>query len=405
MLRRRFFTPASIGDPEVFRPHVTAAVANLAAVDEAVRKDRRNVESRFLQAYPFHPDLTDVFYTRWTQLDRFQRTRGILRTFAIALRDAERWDTAPLVGPNVFLPAPGRDGIAEAARELTGIATREATESRGQDWAAVLEGELAKARTIQDEQSGLRGRELEQAVCTVFLCSQPIGQKAHTRDLIGLVGAARPGRIELEQALRRWTELSWFLDENEFGRGGGRRGSDAAAEGVAARQPAQPEADARRRLRQPGDGRGGGGEAARRGPATKSLTHGARGPARACTCCRNGPATSRTTASSTSPSCRRRRLERRPAEPGGAALPRRDDRAGPSRACAATPSCWWRRRPTDWRSRAGAFATTWAGTTCSSSSGGSRRTPVREEMLAAWTRRPAAGCRRRSGRRGRSSSP
>ena len=219
VLRRRFFTPASIGDPEVFRPHVTAVVANLAAVDDTVRKDRRNVESRFLQAYPFHPDLTDVFYTRWTQLDRFQRTRGILRTFAIALRDAERWDTAPLVGPNVFLPAPGRDGIAEAARELTGIATREATGSRGQDWAAVLEGELAKARTIQDEQSGLKGRELEQAVCTVFFCSQPIGQKAHTRDLIGLVGAVRPGRIELEQALRRWTDLSWFLDENEFGRG------------------------------------------------------------------------------------------------------------------------------------------------------------------------------------------
>ena len=219
VLRRRFFTQASIGDPEVFRPHVTAAVANLAAVDDAVRKDRRNVETRFLQAYPFHPDLTDVFYTRWTQLDRFQRTRGILRTFAIALRDAERWDTAPLVGPNVFLPAPGRDGIAEAARELTGIATREAAGSRGQDWAAVLEGELAKARTIQDEQAGLKGRELEQAVCSVFFCSQPIGQKAHTRDLIGLVSTARPGRIELEQALRRWTDLSWFLDENEFGRG------------------------------------------------------------------------------------------------------------------------------------------------------------------------------------------
>ena len=219
VLRRRFFTPASIGDPEVFRPHVTAAVANLATVDDAMRKDRRNAESRFFQAYPFHPDLTDVFYTRWTQLDRFQRTRGILRTFAIALRDAERWDTAPLVGPNVFLPAPGQDGIAEAARELTGIATREATESRGQDWAAVLEGELAKARDIQAEQSGLKGRELEQAVCTVFLCSQPIGQKAQTRDLTVLVSAARPGRIELEQALRRWTELSWFLDENEFDRG------------------------------------------------------------------------------------------------------------------------------------------------------------------------------------------
>ena len=217
VLRRRFFTPGSIADADVFLPHVTTAVRNLATVDDAVRKDRKNAEDRFARGYPFHPDLTDLFYTRWTQLDRFQRTRGILRTFAIALRNAEPWDTSPLVGPNVFLPSPDRTGIAEAARELTGIATREVTESRGHDWAAILEGELSKARTIQGEQPGLRGREIEQAVCTVFLSSQPTGQKAHTRDLIGLVGATRPDPIELAQGLRRWTDLSWFLDENEFG--------------------------------------------------------------------------------------------------------------------------------------------------------------------------------------------
>ena len=224
VLRRRFFTPASIADSDAFLPHVTTAVRNLATVDDVVRKDRRNAEERFARGYPFHPDLTDLFYTRWTQLDRFQRTRGILRTFAIALRDAEPWDISPLVGPNVFLPAPDRAGIAEAARELTGIATRELTESRGHDWATILEGELAKARAIQEEQPGLRGREMEQAVCTVFLSSQPIGQKTHTRDLTGLVGATRPDRIELEQGLRRWTERSWFLDENEFG-------SDLATDG------------------------------------------------------------------------------------------------------------------------------------------------------------------------------
>ena len=217
VLRRRFFTPASIAHSDAFLPHVTTAVRNLAAVDDTVRKDRKNTEERFARGYPFHPDLTDLFYTRWTQLDRFQRTRGILRTFAIALRDAARWDQSPLVGPNVFLPAPDRAGIAEAARELTGVATREITESRGHDWAAILEGELAKARKIQEDQPGLKHREIEQAVCTVFLSSQPVGQKAHTRDLIGLVGPTRPDRIELEQGLRRWTDLSWFLDENEFG--------------------------------------------------------------------------------------------------------------------------------------------------------------------------------------------
>lgn len=216
VLRRRFFETASIADPESFRPHVTAAVANIAELDETIRKDRKNTEERFLRSYPLHPDLTDIFYTRWTQLEGFQRTRGILRTFALALRDAEKWDTSPLVGPNVFLPAPDQSGIAEAARELTGIATREVTEGRGHEWTAILEGELAKARTIQTEQPGLKFREMEQAVCAVFLSSQPIGQKARTPDLVVLVSATRPDRIELEKGLRRWTELSWFLDEAEF---------------------------------------------------------------------------------------------------------------------------------------------------------------------------------------------
>ena len=30
-----------------------------------------------------------------------------------------------------------------------------------------------------------------------------------------LIGAAKPDKIELEKALRRWTELSWFLDDEE----------------------------------------------------------------------------------------------------------------------------------------------------------------------------------------------
>ena len=124
VLRRRFFTPESISDPGVFRPHVAAAVGSIAALDERTAKERGAAEQRYLDSYPFHPELTEVFYTRWTQLDGFQRTRGILRTFAIALRDAERWDTSPLIGPNVFLNEPGRSDLAEAASELACVCQR-----------------------------------------------------------------------------------------------------------------------------------------------------------------------------------------------------------------------------------------------------------------------------------------
>lgn len=213
VLRRRFFTPDSIRDRAAFRPHVKAALNGIAALDAQTNKDLRAAEDRFWQSYPFHPDLTDIFYTKWTNLESFQRTRGVLRTFALALRDAATWDNSPLIGANVFVGQPGSAALSESARELTNVAETEEYEGRRQEWTGILEGELAKARDIQQEMPALRFREMEQAVFATFLHSQPIGYDAKTRDLLMLLGQTHPDTIELEKGLERWTELSWFLDE------------------------------------------------------------------------------------------------------------------------------------------------------------------------------------------------
>jgi len=214
VLRRRFFTPESIRDRSAFRPRVIEALQGIVELDEQTYKDRKGAEERFFQSYPFHPDLTEIFYTKWTNLESFQRTRGILRTFALALRDAEIWDNCPLIATNVFLGAPGRAALSESARELTNVAETEEYEGKKQEWSGILEGELSKARDIQTEYPGLKFREIEQAVFATFLHSQPIGKDAHTRELLVLLGHTRPDKIELEKALHRWTEISWFLDEN-----------------------------------------------------------------------------------------------------------------------------------------------------------------------------------------------
>lgn len=73
LLRRRFFTPESIKDHGAFRPHVQAALKGIFDIDEQTQKQGADAEERYLKSYPFHPDLTEVFYTKWTQLDRFQR--------------------------------------------------------------------------------------------------------------------------------------------------------------------------------------------------------------------------------------------------------------------------------------------------------------------------------------------
>jgi hypothetical protein len=213
VLRRRFFTPESIRDREAFRPYVVSAMKGICDLDEQTRKEGKAAEERYLRSYPFHPDLTEIFYTKWTNLEGFQRTRGVLRTFALALRDSESWDQSPLIGTNVFLGKPAKAQIAEAARELTSIAGTEEYEGKRQEWTAILQGEVEKAQEIQRQASGVNYRELEQAVMAVFLHSQPIGQKALTREVMLLIGHTRPDKIELEKSLLQWADTSWFLDE------------------------------------------------------------------------------------------------------------------------------------------------------------------------------------------------
>jgi len=220
ILRRRFFTPDSIHNREAFRSQVVAALDGIQALDEATQKKRKEEEERYQESYPFHPDLTEAFYSKWTQLEGFQRTRGVLRTFAMALRDSEKWDTSLLIGVSALLNAPGSAGLSEALRELASIATYEEYEGKRQDWRTILEGELDKAKTVQEELPAIRAREMEQAVIATFLHSQPVGQRALTRELLVLLGVMKPDRIELEKGLRRWAELSWFLDEAALAEGG-----------------------------------------------------------------------------------------------------------------------------------------------------------------------------------------
>lgn len=216
VLRRRFFKPESIREPDKFRQHVIAAIKGIAAIDDQTDRQGTATEERFWRSYPFHPDLTEVLYEKWTQLKDFQRTRGLLRTFALALRDAEKWDVSPLVGPNVFMSAPGSEGISEALREMVTVADAQGVDERRQAWTPILAGELGRARESQAESVGLRFREMEQAVVATFLHSQPTGQNAKTRDLMLLLGPTRPDKIELEKGLIRWAQTSYWLDDKFF---------------------------------------------------------------------------------------------------------------------------------------------------------------------------------------------
>ena len=216
VLRRRLFEPESSRESGAHSAHVIGIVGALASLDPATKRRRSEEEERFRKSYPFHPDLGDVFYSRWTQLTAFQRTRGILRTLATALRDAESWDECPVIGPSALLAAPGTDGVSNAVADLAGISSSEKSEGSRTDWRTLLEKELQIARRVQGEVPALSQREAEQAVLAVFLHSQPVGHKANTPELVRMVGAGAPDAIDLDKALGGWRELSWFLDDADL---------------------------------------------------------------------------------------------------------------------------------------------------------------------------------------------
>ena len=205
LLRRRLFE--SVADPGTRRAVVDRLAGAMQKLPLRDSQKDQNAYDRLLKSYPFHPDLLEVFYQKWTQLSEFQGTRGMLRTFAIALKASDRKDAAAFVGPSTLL---GTDGeLSEAIGELI-----EACEE-GNQWTPILRGELEKARDIQNRFSRLKCREIEGAVLSTFLHSQPLGQKAALTDLYPLLAHPDIDKILLEEGLSEWREVSWFLKEDE----------------------------------------------------------------------------------------------------------------------------------------------------------------------------------------------
>ena len=205
LLRRRLFE--SVADDDTRCAVVDRLIGAMQKLPLRDSQRDANAYERLLKSYPFHPDLLEVFYQKWTQLSEFQRTRGVLRMFATALKASDGKDPSPFVGPSALL---GTDGeLSEAIRELI-----EACEE-GNQWTPILNGELERARDIQKNYPRLKCREIEGAVLSTFLHSQPPGQKADLTDLYSLLAYPDIDTISVEEGLSKWREISWFLKEND----------------------------------------------------------------------------------------------------------------------------------------------------------------------------------------------
>ena len=205
LLRRRLFEP--VDTEKKCRVIVDSLVAARQRLSLSGASTDQEAYDRLVKSYPFHPDLIEVFYQKWTQLNNFQGTRGMFRTFALMLKEAAEKDMAAFVGPGALLTTDAE--ISDVLQELIKAC------EEGTKWTPILMGELERARTIQKELPLLKSREIEAAVLSTFLHSQPAGQKAELADLHLLLAHADIDVMSVKEGLFKWREVSWFLKENE----------------------------------------------------------------------------------------------------------------------------------------------------------------------------------------------
>lgn len=121
IVRRRLFLP--MRDPEAFR----ARDAVIASFSRVYREQAQEFPSavgeaaytrRMEQAYPIHPALFDQLYNAWSTVDRFQRTRGVLRLMAMTVHAMwERGDQGLMILPSM-MPIDSPDVQSELTRYL-----------------------------------------------------------------------------------------------------------------------------------------------------------------------------------------------------------------------------------------------------------------------------------------------
>ena len=211
IVRRRLFQP--IADPSLFplrdaviRAYVDHYRSQPSEFPGECRE--KDYERRMQAAYPIHPEVFDRLYEDWSSLERFQRTRGVLRLMAKVIHALwERDDKNPLILPST-LPLDDPDVQWELTRYLD------------DNWVPVIEQDIDGPNALPlelDRENPHLGRysATRRVARTIFLGSAPLTGAANR----GLderhikLGCVQPGEsvATFGDALRRLTDQATFL--------------------------------------------------------------------------------------------------------------------------------------------------------------------------------------------------
>lgn len=165
-------------------------------------------QRRLEREFPIHPELFDRLFADWSSLERFQRTRGVLRLMARVIRELwERQDGSPMIMPGT-IPLDQAEVVSELKQYLD------------DSWIPVIESEVDGPQSVPftlDSTNQTIGRYAagRRVARTIFMGSAPKASAAHRGidDQRIRLGAVQPGEnpATFGDALRRLTDRSAFL--------------------------------------------------------------------------------------------------------------------------------------------------------------------------------------------------
>ncbi|MFW6151725.1 MAG: Swt1 family HEPN domain-containing protein, partial [Verrucomicrobiota bacterium] len=170
---------------------------------------------RMQACYPIHPELFDRLYNEWSSLERFQRTRGVLRLMASVIHSL--WDSQD--ASLMILPA----SIPIHAQKVQPELTRYLENS----WIPVIERDVDGANSLSrrlDHENPNMGRysACRRVARTIYMASAPTAKTPHkgADDQHVKLGCVQPGEsvATFGDALRRLSDQAMHLytDKNRF---------------------------------------------------------------------------------------------------------------------------------------------------------------------------------------------
>jgi len=218
IVRRRLFQTTP--DPSLFvqRDAVVKAFADMYRTQSQEfpgECKEADYERRMRDAYPIHPELFDRLYSDWSTLDKFQRTRGVLRLMAKVIHSLwERNDQSLMIMP-AHVPMDDPQVQSELTRYLE------------DNWLPVIDKDVDGTHSLPlslDRNNPNLGRysACRRVTRTVYMGSAPTLRAANRglEDRRVKLGCVQPGEsvATFGDALRRLTDQATYLyiDGNRY---------------------------------------------------------------------------------------------------------------------------------------------------------------------------------------------